>query len=333
MKLVGLFLFIALALSLSTSQDSTSSTCDEDLLFSISDDNKTCLEINNSCDLFICPDRLNDSLCELIIGLTERVTTLEKLLRYPRGCSFESGILWTMTVIDNPGPASQGLLFAIDIQSREILVNRTIPGTTFNDIAWSPEGILYGVTRFHSDQEFRSINVTTGISTLIGLTGTSTNDLSDITGLVISTNGTVYGSGHFLYTIDPETGIATSHSSDFGCSIADMTFYQGRLLGICDNGNLLELNAETGDAIVLGNTGFTDLYSLVSVCVGRGKNQRILLSVRGRGQTYRLDPNTGAVLNDYGTFVSDSVIFTTGSAVLDESGFTGSFIDVYDPGL
>ncbi len=150
-------------------------------------------------------------------------------------------------------------------------------GVTMTDIAFDPQGNLYGVT-FSS---FYSIDKTTAAATKIGDLGISLNSLT------FDSTGKLYGATDRLYTVNPSTGEATlignggvSYSSQ-----GDLAFVDSRLY-LTSGNSLIELNTSTGSGSLVGSMGFSYIMALASDSKGN------LYGVSGT-EIVSLDPKTG----------------------------------------
>jgi hypothetical protein len=173
-------------------------------------------------------------------------------------------------------------------------------GEPLTDIAFAPNGNLYGIT-FGS---LYSINTATGAATLIGATGI-VNSLgnSDINSLVFGTDGTLYAAAlqePALYTLDITTGAATlvgAMGAGFN-SAGDLAFHEGNLYLSTVDDRLIEVDPTTGAGAAIGAIGFDNVFGLATgddgVLYGLGVSDTSTTVV------FSVDTTTGA-----GTFVSD----------------------------
>ncbi|MFK7946153.1 MAG: T9SS type B sorting domain-containing protein [Saprospiraceae bacterium] len=114
------------------------------------------------------------------------------------------------------------------------LVGNFAPVTGMLDLAFHPNGNLYGVT----NADFYQIDTLTGAATYIG------SHNAGITALASDNNGLVYGvngSGNF-YTVDITTGAATTLGNIGIGAAGDLAFYDGQLYMAAANGELFRIN-------------------------------------------------------------------------------------------
>lgn len=128
------------------------------------------------------------------------------------------------------------------------------------DLALTSAGVLYAVD-YTSD--FYRVNTTTGAATLIGPVNHVVN------GLVVGPTGTVYASGtDALYTINTSTGAGELVGSNSFSSSGDLAFAHCGCLYMTASGSpyddLVDVNPSDGVAELVGGTGQTDVYGLVS---------------------------------------------------------------------
>jgi hypothetical protein len=128
-------------------------------------------------------------------------------------------------------------------------------GTVMSDIAFSPDGQLFGVA-FNS---LYKIDATNAQSTFVGNLGTSLNSL------VFAPNGTLYGANNSLYTINPSTGAASlvGNGGDDYQSSGDLAFvgsnlYLTSLLPVPDS--LTQINQSTGAGTTVAPLGIGNVF-------------------------------------------------------------------------
>ena len=161
-------------------------------------------------------------------------------------------------------------------------------GVVLSDIAFDPDGNLYGI----SMDNLYSINALTGATTLIG-----PHNVSGGNALVFAPDGTLYAAGAFtseLYTLNTADG-TSNIIGDMGVqSAGDLAFFGGDLYLASDNDDLVrvDLDAEAAGTIV-GPFGFSEVLGMAHGGDG------VLYGVAGT-QIFSIDVNTGA-----GTLVSD----------------------------
>jgi hypothetical protein len=183
-----------------------------------------------------------------------------------------------------------GNLATIDIHRKTVhIIGNT--GAALTDIAFAPDGTLYGV----SFSQFFRIDATTAQATLIGNMGPT-----DINALTIDSNGTAYAAGNStsaLYTINLTTGAATAVGAPANGynSEGDLVFYNDKLiLAGSRNGSttvptfLVDVNPQTGAQSHAVRVDVSSLYGLAST----GKNE---LYGFANTTVYRLNPKAGNI--------------------------------------
>jgi hypothetical protein len=165
-------------------------------------------------------------------------------------------------------------------------------GVVLTDIAFNPQGQLFGIT-FTS---LYSINTSTGAASLIGNLGGGAGGMN---GLVCDSDGTFYAvsaATNELYRVDTATGNATAVSAALPAASAGDLAFEGAFLYMADsNGNLDRISISGDTASVVGPIGFSNVSGLAT-----GPNG-ILYGVSGT-QLILIDTATGAgtVALDYG---------------------------------
>jgi sugar lactone lactonase YvrE len=142
-------------------------------------------------------------------------------------------------VVANAAPVlwsgdSSGRLGTVDVATGDVNVIGSM-GVTMTDIAFDPDGNLWGIT-FGS---LYKIDKTTATSTLVGNLGTSANSL------VFNSSGVLYTANSSLYTIDTTTGAASlvGNGGDSYSSSGDLAFVDGNLfLSSTGGDNLVKIN-------------------------------------------------------------------------------------------
>ena len=151
---------------------------------------------------------------------------------------------------------SSGKLGTVDVATGAVNVIGNM-GQSMTDIAFDPNGNLYGITF----TDLYSINKTTAASSLIGSLGTSANSM------VFDSSGTLYTANSSLYTVNVSTGAATivgSGAASYNSS-GDLAFIGGELfLSSSPGDNLVKLNLSTGAGTLIGGIGFSAVYGLAT---------------------------------------------------------------------
>jgi hypothetical protein len=163
-------------------------------------------------------------------------------------------------------------------------------GTTnaqFTDIAFSPDGRLYGVTARYVYE----LDAATGWSTLIGSHGYGEpGHAFGIDSLTFASDGTLYAAGNdVLITIDPESGIGSQVGTLSGFrSAGDLVVdNQDRLFLTTDVGMLVEVDPAGAGALPIGNLPYTDIYAL------GGTQDGALYGIRAANTIVSVNPDTG----------------------------------------
>ncbi|GFO70838.1 hypothetical protein GMLC_44170 [Geomonas limicola] len=152
-------------------------------------------------------------------------------------------------------------LARLDLNAQSV----TIIGDTqtfLNDIAFDPNGNLYGIS---GDQLYR-IDLQTAQVTPVGPLGTS-----DATSLEFSANGTLYTANTALYSINPSTGHASLLGSGGDIqykSSGDLVFLGNQLfltsIYNTSSNALVRLNPASGVATLVGTIDYPDVFGLSS---------------------------------------------------------------------
>ncbi|GEM_PF-3559578 len=177
----------------------------------------------------------------------------------------------------------------VDIQTGNVdIIGRM--STPMDDIAFDPNGFLYGV----GNGTLYSIDPATASTSVIGNLTTFVNSL------VFDASGVLYAASDRLYTIDLTTGLATSigNAGTSYDSSGDLAFVDGTLY-LSAKGNasddLYRLDTLDGRGTRIGSIGTVDVLGLAS------NNHHNLFGVADT-RVLAIDPSTGSgsVLLDYG---------------------------------
>ena len=181
---------------------------------------------------------------------------------------------------------SDGNLGTVDVQTGAVTVIGAT-GVVLTDIAFAPNGKLYGI----SFTDLYRINPTTAVATRIGAHGIAQGNA-----LVFGDDGTLYAMGNGatdLYTVNLYTGVA-SVLADIGFeSAGDLAFNDGELYLSSTTNDLIEFDPDTFEVTDVGSFGFDNVYGLATGDDG------VLYGVSGT-QVFSVDTATGM-----GTFLSD----------------------------
>lgn len=132
-------------------------------------------------------------------------------------------------------------------------------GDVMTDIAFDPNGNLYGIT-FSS---LYSINPQTAAAAFIG-----NHSILGGNALVFGSDGTLYGAGNSttsLYTINPTTGASTSLGNIGFASGGDLAFNNGHLYLASATNQLVDVNLNSpADSSSVGNFGVAGVFGLAT---------------------------------------------------------------------
>jgi hypothetical protein len=215
---------------------------------------------------------------------------------------------------------SSGRLGTVDVATGNVNVIGSM-GVTMTDIAFDPDGNLWGIT-FGS---LYKIDKTTAASTLVGNLGTSANSL------VFNSSGVLYAANSSLYTLDTTTGIANlvGNGGDSYSSSGDLAFVGGDLfLSSAGGDSLVKINTNDGSGSLIGNIGFSSVFGLASpngtdLFGLAGFNVLSIDSATGNG-TFILDYSGQGLGSPFGSaFVTEAVVPIPAAVWLFGSGLIG----------
>jgi len=162
-------------------------------------------------------------------------------------------ILLCVATLSNASPIlwiddSAGRIGTVDVATGvDTLVGNS--GAALTDIAFDPNGNLYGITF----SNLYRINTSTGAATLIG--GGFPVQMNALT---FSSTGVLYGAAtgsNGFYTINTTTGAATLVGNIGSTSAGDLAFHNGVLYLSSSTGNLVSINVSTGVGTIIGSLG------------------------------------------------------------------------------
>ena len=204
-----------------------------------------------------------------------------------------------------------GDVFTLDIDGGMVLEYVATTQDVLSDMAFSPEGELYGVNLpdwpyasvlYSFDSDFESDPPSIETDTTLAI-ATESDDSLYLNGLTFSPTGELFAIGSkvpsphsnpgFLFEIDPDTGAAEEilELTDLGVeysSSGDLAFdSDGNLYVTTVSGNLLRIPPEQDSFEVVGDTG---LYYLFGLTYGPAP---LLYAFDYYEGAYRLDPATG----------------------------------------
>jgi len=134
-------------------------------------------------------------------------------------------------------------------------------GTLYNDIAYSPDGTLFGIANNGS-------SLVTFDSTNGAVTTVASLDVPGLESIACAPDGTLFGAAqNGLYTIDPTTGASTfigSFGDPYNLNLAQNIRFDSDgnlyLSNTSDNTDIYQVNTNTGSATFVGEaTGYANL--------------------------------------------------------------------------
>jgi hypothetical protein len=169
--------------------------------------------------------------------------------------SSASPVLWISDASGNLGTIDVGT------HSTNVIGNM---GIQMTDIAFAANGNLYGIGLSGG---LYSIDTLSANATLIG--NPSTPSAGVLNSLVFGSNGILYAADTSLYTLNINTGAATSIGSGEGYeSSGDLAFINGDLYlsakGSSSTDRLFEVDATTGVGSLVGNIGVSSVFGLAT---------------------------------------------------------------------
>lgn len=192
-------------------------------------------------------------------------------------------------------------LGTINPETREMkVVGHTTSGDqnlAFTDIAFAPNGKLYGVTFTH----LYVVDPTTGNSSLVGALG-----VNGANALEIDADGIAYMARYNsrqLYEIDLFTGAASDLGYTGYESSGDLAFFDGELYLTSTTENLIKIDLGTVSGSKVGYHGKDDLYGLVGTDeglygLGYGSNSNLFKFNHYTGQANWQFSTGSAFMND-----------------------------------
>lgn len=206
-------------------------------------------------------------------------------------------VCWVGCVWFNPSVARAGdvTMYVVDSVNNLVTVN-VQTGTAhrigptyaqFTDVAFNPNGRLYGITGSY----LYEIDPSDGWSTLIGSHGFGEPGSSNgIDSLTFDANGMLFAAGNdILISIDPWTGVGTRIGSLSGYrSAGDLAVdAANRLLLATDSGRLVEAHRDGSGAASIGMLPYNDVYALGAADDGS------LWGIRGTNEIVSINGATG----------------------------------------
>lgn len=200
----------------------------------------------------------------------------------------------------------QGNLGTVNVENGDVNVIGKM-GVAMTDIAFDPNGNLYGIT-FDS---LYSIDKNTAATTFIGNTG-----VTKANALVFDSTGILYTANvnSAIHTLNTTTGASTLVGYSSAYSSGDLAFVNGELFLSSTAGpgdSIWKIDTSNGNGLMVGSTGFNSVYGLAS------PDSSTLYGVAGT-KILDISPTSGlgSVLLD---FSGQGLGFTYGSAFYEES--------------
>ncbi|HEY5893871.1 MAG TPA: hypothetical protein VIT91_11625 [Chthoniobacterales bacterium] len=215
---------------------------------------------------------------------------------------------------------ASGRLGIVDVSTGTTTIVGSM-GTALTDIAFAPNGDLYGL----SFTNLYRINSQTAALTPIGPHGISGGNA-----LVFGTNGILYGAGNTstgLFSINISTGAATLLGNIGFRSSGDLAFNNGQLYLSSTTNQLVQINQATFAGTALGPLGFSSVFGLATGDDG------VLYGLSGT-QIFSVNPSTMAVTpvvnyqghglsQAYGTTFISEAVPEPSAILLTAPGFVG----------
>jgi len=209
---------------------------------------------------------------------------------------------------------SSGNLGTVDVSSCAATVIGNM-GVVLTDIAFSPNGDLYGL----SYTDLYRIDPDTAAVTLIGPHGIDGGNA-----LKFATNGTLYAAGNattLLYTINPSTGAASPVGNIGFASAGDLAFNSGQLFMTSTDNQLIQIDLTNGAAgTAIGPLGFENVFGLATgddgVLYGVSGTQLLSVNISTAAGTLVCDYSGQGLGPAYGAaFITEAVPATNGTGV------------------
>ncbi|MGO8836054.1 MAG: hypothetical protein ACLQAH_02535 [Limisphaerales bacterium] len=149
----------------------------------------------------------------------------------------------------------------IDLMNGTFTEISDLGGTLYNDIAYSPDGTLYGLAN-------NGASLVTFDSTSGAVTPVASLDVPGLESIAYAPDGTLFGAAQSgLYTIDPTTGASTfigSFGDPYNLNLAQNIRFDSDgnlyLSNTGDNTDIYQVNTNTGSATFEGEVeGYSDL--------------------------------------------------------------------------
>jgi hypothetical protein len=258
-------------------------------------------------------------------------TALEELTMKPSCSIIRSAIFAILLAVAGAAQAgptlwisdSEGVLGKVDAATGAVDVVGAM-GIAMTDIAFAPNGQLYGTSPF----DLYRIDTATAAPTLIGrLEGSVGNT---ITSLVFAPDGTLYGANNTLLTIDITTGVTTLlGNTGTSYNAGDLAFVDGQLYTASyayftgTSSDLFRVDVKTGAGTRIGSTEAGDEEMSGLATDGNGT----LYGIAGT-EVFTIDTSTGlaTVLGSYdkqglGTVFGATALYENVPAVPEPSSY------------
>ena len=152
----------------------------------------------------------------------------------------------------------------INLMNGDFTEIASLGGTLYNDIAYAPDGTLFGIANNGASLvTFDPSNGTNGAVTTV-----ASLDVPGLESIAYAPDGTLFGAAQSgLYTIDPTTGKSTvvgSFGNPYNLNLAQNIRFDSDgnlyLSNYGDNTDIYQVNTNTGSATFVGEaTGYSDL--------------------------------------------------------------------------
>lgn len=164
----------------------------------------------------------------------------------------------------------------------------SIPGLF--DFDTSIEGTLYGITPSSLYVYNETTTTWNIIGSITGMAGTSNGFAIDSTGRAFATSGSNVYNVNLLtgeFSLVGNMGSSFNSSGDCVVDKSDGLFMTSNGTGAINGDDLVQISTTTGEATVLGSTGYSSIYGLTAAW-------GYMFGFTGGGQVVLLDSETGA---------------------------------------
>lgn len=214
---------------------------------------------------------------------------------------------------------STGNLGTVDVADGNVDIIGSM-GTVMTDIAFNPNGDLFGI----SFNALYSIDPSTAVATFIGF-----HNVPGGNALVFASDGTLYSAGFSstsLYQINPLSGATTNLGNMGYASGGDLAFFDGSLYLASSSNQLIDIDlANIASTYSVGAFGVAGVYGLAT------GDDNVLYAVANT-LVYEVNTLTGAATNPT-SFASQGLGVAYGQSFYTEAGAENPppVADVPDP--